>query len=378
MSTSRKYRLGGFVIAVILVEAIFWGLAWWGYQLVVADETFRFEHPDSLYFLYGLALLPIVYGIMLLQSNRWNKRLADDHLRENITSRMSNTRAIVKYVLLRFALGSLIIALANPQFGEEQKEGKAQGVELMIALDISNSMLARDLSATRSRLNIAKRSIERLLTKLKNDKIGIVVFAGSAYTQLPITSDYSAAKLFLSSIETGMLSSQGTAIGAAIDECLTAFDFEKETSKAIIILSDGENHEEGAIEAVQRALNKGVFVHTIGMGTTRGTPIELYKNGRKTGVKKDQNGNTVITKLNEEMLRELAQEGMGSYTRAQNANVGLNPLLEELRKMDQTVLSKEEFMHHEDHFQWFLALGLILLIVDTMILLRPRKIESNG
>jgi len=378
MAGSKKYSIAVLTSVVFLAEIVFWLITLSAYYALSADSEFRLENESSLYFFAVIPVVIIFYYYFSIRGNISIKRLSDQHLSGNITKGASNWRVGLKYFLFRMGIGFLIIALCNPQYGKTEVEGKSEGIELMIALDVSNSMLARDLSDSRTRLDIAKLAIERLTKKLHGDKIGIVVFAGSAYTQLPITSDYNAAKLFLSGVNTGMMSAQGTAVSAAIDECLNAFDLENGTNKAIIVISDGENHEQGAIESASFAKEQGVQIHTIGMGTIKGTPIELYRGDRKTGVKKDQDGNTVITKLNEDFLVEISKIGKGTYTRANKTNVGLNVLLDELKKINKTVLSKDRFLTYEDHFQSYLAIAMILLLIYLLIPINSnRNVELN-
>lgn len=375
---SKTYSISLLVLLITMTELLFWAATLVSYYVLSADEEFRLENAGAV----GLfAFIPLIIGVFMYYAIRGNtslNRLSETPLRSSLTKGASNWRLLLKYLLFRCAIGLIIISLCNPQYGKKQVEGKAKGIEIMIALDVSNSMLARDLSEKRSRLNIAKLAIERLISKLHGDKIGIVVFAGSAYTQLPITSDYNAAKLFLSGVSTGMMSSQGTAVGAAIDECLNAFDLKSTTNKAILIISDGENHEEGAIDIAKYAVEEGIVLHTIGMGTAQGTPIELYRGNKKTGVKKDKKGNTVITKLNESFLQELSQIGGGTYTRAKKSNVGLASLVDQLKEMDKTVLSKEQFLEHEDHFQTYLALGFLFALLYLLIPINSnRNVELN-
>lgn len=370
---AKKYSLLTLSVVVLASEILFWVVVMTGYYSLSADKGFRLENENAVWFFAFIPILICAYFYFTIRGNISLKRLADRHLSGKLTLGASNWRMALKYALLRIGLGCVVIALCNPQYGKKEVEGRSQGVEIMIALDVSNSMLARDLSETRTRLNIAKLAIERLTTELHGDKIGIVVFAGSAYTQLPITSDYNAAKLFLSGVSPGMLSSQGTSIGAAIEECIRSFDMESETSKAIIIISDGENHEEGAIQVASNAASVGLQIHTIGMGTAKGTPIELYRGDKKIGVKKDKDGNTVITKLNEEFLKEVSQIGNGTYTRASKTNVGLGRLLEGLRQMDQTTLAKDTFLEYEDHFQGYLAIGVVLLFLNMLIPMNSKR-----
>ena len=213
------------------------------------------------------------------------------------------------------------------EFGSKLKTEKRKGVELMIALDVSNSMMAEDIQP--NRLERAKRAISRLVDKLDDDKIGLIVFAGDAYTQLPITTDFASAKLFLNSVSTNIVPRQGTAIGAAINLAANSFSPQFEGNKAIIVITDGENHEDDAVGAATAAAQQGIIVHTIGMGLPQGAPIPVYENGQKD-FRKDKNGQVVVTKLDEQMLQEIAAAGNGVYVRANNAEVGLNTLFDEI------------------------------------------------
>lgn len=282
----------------------------------------------------------------------------------------SHRRPITKFVILMLALVFFIVGLARPQFGAKLRTEKREGFELMIALDVSNSMMAEDIQP--NRLERAKRAISRMIDKLKDDKIGLIVFAGDAYTQLPITSDYSSAKLFLNSVNTQIVPKQGTAIGAAIDLAHHSFTPNGEANKAIIVITDGENHEDDAIGAAKSALDDGIFVHTIGMGLASGAPIPILKNGRSDYMK-DNDGNVVITKLDEPMLEEISAAGGGVYVRANNAQVGLNTLFDEINKMQKEEMETRTYSEYNDQFQYFFALGLFLLLLDFIILERRNK-----
>lgn len=326
---------------------------------------FRFEHP---YMLWALLVIPCwLLGLWFVQ--RWRikakARLADPALLDRLLIGQSSFRKSIKKVLWALAMIFLIIGLSNPQMGSKEVEVKREGIELSIALDVSNSMLAEDLSP--NRLERAKRAILQLLDQLKGDKISIIVFGGQAYTQLPMTTDYAAGKLFVQSVNTGMIPTQGTAIGAAISLCQTSFPEGSKSKKAIIIITDGENHEDNAVEAAQEAFNKGIVVHTIGMGSAQGAPLPLYRQGHQVGFRKDRDGNTVISRINESMMQKIAAAGHGAYVRASNAQVGLDLILEEIQKMDKTAFESKMFADYEDHFYFFLAISVLLLIVEILI-----------
>ncbi len=241
----------------------------------------------------------------------------------------------------------------------------------MIALDISNSMMAEDIKP--NRLINAKRAIYKLIEKLKNDKIGLIVFAGDAYIQLPITTDYDAAKLFLRNIDVGFIPKQGTSIGSAIKLAMRSFSPENDKNKALIIITDGENHEDNAIEMAEKARESNIFVHTIGMGLPKGAPIPIYNRGQKS-YKKNKEGTTVISKLNEKMLAQIAGAGEGSYVRANNTKTGLNILFEQINKMNKDEIKVNKADAYENYFMYFIGFALFLLLLDFLILEKRNKL----
>ena len=291
---------------------------------------FRFAPPELLYLLILLPLLVLIY---LLMAERKRKAIAvfgDPGLLETLMRLRSPKREAIKFVIVLVALFLVITGTAGPQFGSKLQQVKREGVELIIALDVSNSMLAQDIKP--NRLQAAKQAISRLVEKLNNDKIGMIVFAGDAYVQLPITTDYSSAKFFLQSIDTDIVPVQGTAIGAAITMAIKSFTSERKTSKAIIVITDGENHQDDAILAAKNAREQGIHVLAVGMGLAQGAPIpELRVPGEYM---KDAAGNVIISKLDEETLKAIAQAGEGLFVRSSDTNVGLNTLLDEINRMD--------------------------------------------
>lgn len=330
------------------------------------DHHIRFEHTIFLWAL--LVIIPLITLVFILVIN-WKKKrtkqFGDSKIISRLMPNVSTSLPIVKFIIYTFAMISLLFGLANLQYGTLEEEVKREGIDLMIALDVSNSMLAEDLSP--NRLERSKRAIYQLIEKLHNDRLGIIVFAGQAYVQLPITTDYSSAKLFLETIGTDIVPTQGTSIGSAIDLALESFDFENGTSKSIIVITDGENHEDDAKTSATEAVAKGVTVHTIGMGSEKGGPIPIYKNGAQVDFRKDNAGNTVVTKLNESMLKEIAAEGNGSYVRASNANAGLNIIMDEIDKMEKKEFGSKSFKDYEDRFQLFLIIALILIVIEYFI-----------
>lgn len=328
--------------------------------------SFRFEHIIFLWSL--LALIPLMI-IVFIFIQRWKnkrlKQLTNQQVIKRLMPNVSFTLPIVKFIILSFAFIFLLLGLANLQYGTTMEEAKKEGVDLMIALDVSNSMLAEDLSP--NRLDRAKRAIYQLIEKLQNDRLGIIVFAGESYVQLPITTDYSSAKLFLETIGTDIVPTQGTAIGSAIDLAMESFDFETTTSKAIIVITDGENHEDDAISSAQKAVEMEVSVHTIGMGSEQGAPLPIYKMGKQVGFRTDNTGNTVVSKLDETMLKKIASAGNGSYVRATNANAGLGIIMDEIGKMEKKEFDSKVFKNYESRFQIFLLIALFLLVLEFFI-----------
>lgn len=330
----------------------------------------RFADIQVLWALLGI---PVLILIFLLVS-RWKKK-AVAKLGNNLTVKrlmpeVSFSRPVWKFVLFLLAYTFLIIGLADPQIGTKTEEGKRSGSDVMILLDVSNSMLAADLSP--NRLENAKRAISQMIDSLHNDRIGIIIFAGQAYVQLPITTDYAAAKLFLNNISTDIVPTQGTAIGAAIEMGMESFEQVSGKSKTMIIMTDGENHEDDAVAAAKNANDKGVEIHVIGEGSPEGAPIPIYKNGQPVGFHTDENGKTVMSKLNEEMCKEIANAGNGAYVRASNANSGLGLIMEEVGKMEKKTYESKVFKNYEDRFQIFLGITLAMLILEFFISNRKR------
>lgn len=325
----------------------------------------RFEHIQLL---WALALLPIMILVFLL-IKRWQRKalkaFGNHRTVRQIIPEVSFSRPKIKFWIFLVAFGSLILAAANPQIGTKTEEAKRSGSDVMILLDVSNSMLAGDLSP--NRLENAKRAISQLIDNLHNDRVGIIIFAGEAYVQLPITTDYSAAKLFLNNITTDIVPTQGTAIGAAIEMGMKSFDLVNGTSKAMIVMTDGENHEDDAVSAAKAANSKDVAIHVIGLGSPEGAPMPIYQNGNPIGFRKDEKGETIVSKLNEEMCKEIAAAGNGAYVRATNANSGLNIVMDQINKMQKKTYDSRMFKNYEDRFQFFVGITLILLLVEFFI-----------
>jgi Ca-activated chloride channel family protein len=335
----------------------------------------RFAHIE---FLWGLALIPALL-LLFIVVTRWKTKavrsLGDKNVVNLMIPDVSFSRPWLKFILFSVAFAFLMIGAADPQIGSKMEEEKRKGADLMILLDVSNSMLAQDLAP--NRLENAKRAIAQLIDNLHSDRIGIIVFAGQAYVQLPVTTDYSAAKLFLNTINTNMVPTQGTAIGAAIELGMKSFDFKDGTGKAMIIITDGENHEDDAVAAAKSAADKDVSIHVIGVGSAEGAPIPIYENGRPTGFHTDNAGKTVVSKLDENMGKEIAAAGNGAYVRATNANSGLGIVMDQIEKIQRKTVDSKSFKDFEDRFQFFLGIALLLLMIEFFIPNRKSRRLSN-
>jgi len=335
----------------------------------------RFENT---WILWGLTLIPLMlflFGFVKSWRKKARTRFAEGFLFTQLMPAYSNFRYNLKFTLFLIGYSLLIIGIANPQIGTKLEEVKREGIDLIVALDVSNSMKAEDLSP--NRLERAKRAMLQLVEELKSDRIGIIVFAGQAYTQLPITTDYSAAKLFLNTIDTDIVPAQGTAIGAAIDLAIESFDYEQGGNKALIVVTDGENHEDDAIEAADEANKKGIKVYTIGMGTPNGAPIPVFRRGKQTGFRQDNQGNTVVSSLNEDMLRDISAAGDGIYIRATNANAGFEQILDELSGLEKSEFESQVYTDYEDRFQFFIGAAVILLLTSLIISEKKSKLKEK-
>ena len=333
---------------------------------------FRFEDPI---YLWLLVLIPVFALFRFFTYRNQKKRLrkfGDPNLLKSLMPDVSRFRPSVKFWILQAALALLIIMLARPQMGTKISHEKRTGIETIIALDISNSMRAEDIVP--SRLDRSKMMIENLVDHFTNDKIGLIVFAGDAFVQLPITSDYVSAKMFLSSIDPSMMATQGTDIAAAIDMSMNSFTQEEGIGKAIIVITDGENHESGALEAAEAAKNKGMRVFVLGVGSTQGAPIPIPGTG---DYMKDNTGNTVMSALNEDMCRQVAQAGGGAYIHVENNSAAQQQLDNELDKLSKKETSTTVFSDYDEQFQAFGILALLLLILEICIFDRRNPLLKN-
>ena len=330
---------------------------------------FRFAHPD---FLYCLLFVPLFVALFLHSQHSRKKKfqaLGDIKLLQQFMPNVSTVRPWVKFCLQTLAFIFIVLALARPQFGVKEQTVKREGIEVMFALDVSNSMLAQDVVP--NRLERSKQVLSKLIDDMAEDKVGLVVFAGDAYTQLPITCDYVSAKMFLSSINPSLVPRQGTAIGSALDMCIKGFGaLDTESSKVIILFTDGENHEDDAISAAKLAKENGIKVFVVGVGKPEGSPIPMEGS---SDFRKDRTGNVVISKLNEGMCRQIAEAGNGMYMRVDNSNGVLRTLQKELNQLATTEMETTIYADYNEQYQSFVILALLLLIVDYFIFGRKNK-----
>ncbi len=337
-------------------------------------QLFRFANADFLYLLLLLPVLVVIYILNRVRRNKALRKVGETNLVNGLIPERSRFRPAFKFILQLIAVSAGIIMLARPQFGSKIEDVKKQGVEVIIALDVSNSMLAEDIQP--NRLTRAKQAISRLVDNLDNDKIGLIVFAGDAYIQIPVTTDYISAKMFLSAITPDIVPKQGTAIGSAISLGMRSFTPGDGKSKALIIITDGENHEDDPVKEAEEAAKAGIVIHTLGIGSTEGVPIPIIRNGRKDFLKDDK-GNTVITKLDEDILKKIALATNGNYVRASNSNIGLDEIFSDIKKMKKQDLQSTQYTEYNDQYQVFAALMLIILLVDFIIMERKNRRLAN-
>lgn len=319
-----------------------------------------FAHSQYLLLLLLIPFFFLGLALWMGARRRRLRKLGDEALVNELMPSWSRSKRWVRAVLYSLAFFFFVIGLSRPQIGAKLKEYKVKGAEIMVVLDVSNSMLAQDYSP--NRLERAKLAISRITDRLQGDRIGLIIFAGSSFVQLPITSDYVSAKMFLSNISTESIPIQGTAIGDAINTAVRSFSAQSENSRAIIVITDGENHEDDAVAAAAQAAEAGVKVYTIGVGSVEGQPIPM-----SGGLLKDKEGNIVVTKLDEDTLKEIAQAGGGAYVHAGNDEFGLTPIINDIKKMQEEEYSSVVFEEYDEQFMYFLGIALALFVLEMLI-----------
>lgn len=333
---------------------------------------FRFESP---YFLYLLIIIPVLIVIFIISEYVKTKRIkkfGDPELMKFLMPNATRYRPAIKFSIVCLAMIFMILLIARPQFGTKTETVTKKGIEVVIALDISNSMMAQDVLP--SRLDKSKNIISRLVDNFDNNKIGLVLFAGDAYTQLPITSDYVSAKMFLNNISPSLISRQGTAIGAALNLAMNSFTPQQGVGKSIIVITDGENHEGGVMEAVKAASDKGIQVNVLGVGSVDGAPIPVSSG---SDYKKDNSGNIVVTKLNEQMCQDIACQGNGIYARVDNTNSAFRALEKQLDTLSKADIDTKVFSQYNEQFIPLAWIVLVLLVLEALIMNKKNPLFRN-
>lgn len=333
---------------------------------------FRFANIEMLWLLWSVPVFIAAYMVYSRRKRRQLAEFGDPELIETLMPNASRVRPAVKFSVVMVALSLLIIAAARPQFGQSERTEKRQGIEAIVALDISNSMLAEDVAP--NRLDRAKQMLSKLMDNMVNDKVGLVVFAGDAFVQLPITCDYVSAKMFLNSIKPELIKTQGTAIGQALATSIRCFGEQSDASRAIILITDGENHEDDAVAVAKRAKEMGIQVLVVGIGKPEGSPIPVPGTNN---FRKDRQGNVVVSKLNEDMCREIAQAGGGIYVRCDNTNTATKAIQKELDKLGTQEIETQVYTDYNEQFQSFALIALLLLVIDFFIFNRKNKVLTR-
>lgn len=329
---------------------------------------FLLEDKTYLWLLVGIPVIVLLYALVVFWQKRTQRKFADKELLDKLSPNRSTGKQVMKIILLCLAISSFVIALVNPQFGTKLETVKREGVDVVFAVDVSKSMLAEDIAP--NRLEKSKQLVTQIINNLASDRVGIIAYAGSAFPQLPITTDYAAAKMFLQNMNTDMLSSQGTAISEALEMAKTYFNDDEQTNRILFLISDGEDHEGNIEEIAAEAAKEGIRIVTIGVGTAKGGPIPEKRNGVIQNYKKDRNGETVITKLDEATLKQIASEANGRYIDGRVTSEVVEEVTEILQNMDKKEFESQQIADYKSQFQWFLGLGLLFLLLDILLLER--------
>lgn len=332
---------------------------------------YQIEEPKYFIALIVIPILIVLFLGMYWWKKRTQKKFADSFLIKKLSPEKSTFKSILKLIILSLAFAFLAIALVNPKMGTKLETVKRQGVDIVFALDISKSMLAEDIAP--SRLQKAKQIIDKIIDKLGSDRIGIIAYAGNAYPLLPITTDHGAAKVFLQNADPNLVSSQGTSINDALRLAETYYNNEEQTNKFLFLISDGEDHQGVDDSIVEKAAKDGIKIYTISVGTKKGGAIPIKRNGRLVGYKKDREGTVVNTVMNPEKLKQIAQEGNGEYLNGNSTKSTVDAVQNILAKADKNEFETKQFSDYKDQFQWFLAIGILLLIIDVLLFERKTK-----
>ncbi len=326
---------------------------------------YQIDSPEYFYLMFIILVFILVYIIVLRWKFTTQKKFASNQMLEFLSPTRSSFKPFLKLIVFCFSIVFLTLGLVNPKIGTELESVKREGIDIVFAVDVSKSMLAEDVAP--NRLEKSKRLVNTIIDQLVSDRVGIVAYAGNAIPQLPITTDYSAAKMFLQSMNTNMLSSHGTVIDLAIDMSLSFFDMDDKTNKVLIIISDGEDHNQLAFGSAKKAKDLGVKIFTLGVGSDKGSPIPIRVNGVVESYKKNKNNEVVITKRNAEILNEIASLTDGKYSNANDTQIVLDFIKTELNEIDKKEFEAKKFITYKDQFQLFLIIGLVLIILDIFL-----------
>ena len=332
---------------------------------------YQIEEPKYFYLFIAVVTLLLVYLLNWLWKRKKQREFADASLLDQLSPEKSVFKPALKMVFVLLGMSFLVLALVNPKMGTQLKTVKRQGVDIVFALDVSKSMLAEDIAP--NRLEKSKQIISRIIDKLGSDRVGIIIYAGNAYPLLPITTDHGAAKMFLQNAGPDMVSSQGTAINEALELSKTFFDDDTQTNRFLFIISDGEDHEENSDKIAKEIVDIGIRTFTIGVGSNKGGPIPIKSNGKFVGYKKDNKDEVVITKLNVNTLKDIAESGEGKYIYGNKTSKTIEYVEELLLKADKKEFESKQFSDYKDQFQWFVGIGLLLLVLDVFLLNKKTK-----
>ena len=332
-----------------------------------------YQLEETFYF-YLLILIPL-FLIVFFYNRIWQKNIVNKHFNNKtfkfLSPEFSSSKSLLKTVIKLVVILFLVFGLVNPKIGTELKTVKREGVDIVFALDVSKSMLAEDIAP--NRIFKAKRLVSEIFNKLGSDRVGIIAYASTAIPVLPITTDFSSAKMFLESLNTDMLSSQGTSIIEAIQLSKGYFDDDNQTNRILCILSDGEDHEFKEDQLFSAIQESGITIFTVGLGSSKGAPIPIKENNIVKSYKKDEKGEVVITRLNENLLQKMANQSAGKYIKGDNTNQVVDDIINELKEMDKKEFESKQFVSFKDQFQWFLGFGLLLLLIDSIVFNKKTK-----
>lgn len=334
-------------------------------------DIIRFEHTIYFYLFLAIPVFVMLFVVSRYLRRRAIRAFGKPGVIQNLMPWVSVRRPWIKFSFMMVALAFIILAAINPMIGSRLEEARLEGVDIIVALDVSRSMLAEDIRP--NRLERAKLAVSRLIDRLDGDRIGVVIFAGQAVTQVPLTTDHDAARILLRTVTTESIQVQGTAIASAIERAVASFDGDDLSNRVLIIVSDGENHMDDPIEAARVAHQMGLTIHTIGIGSREGAPIPVYRNNQLSGFLRDNQGNTVVSRYDEQTLREIARAGGGVFQHGRGADLGLDDILDEIRKLDTEEFDSLVFSDYESRFHYFVALALIILLLELFILERKNK-----